>query len=92
MNEVTHKLHDTAVGVPVVQRGGGDGTLDDVDDDAAAEQRDGTPLDKPSGQSEQVVHSVGVVPQTVLLLQQLKGRHAQSLEEEEHHQKPQSLP
>lgn len=68
VNEVTHKLHHAAVGVPVVERGGGDGTLDDVDDDAAAEQCDGTPLDEAGGQSEQVVHSVGVVSQTVLLL------------------------
>lgn len=36
----------------------------------------------PGGQPEQVVHGVGVVPQAVLLLQQLEGRHAQSLEKD----------
>lgn len=35
--------------------------------------------DSPGGQSEQVVHGVRVVPQAVRLLQQLEGRHAQSL-------------
>lgn len=40
------------------------------------------PTHSPGGQSEQVVHGVGMIPQTVLLLQQLEGRHAQSLEEE----------
>lgn len=39
-------------------------------------------LHSPGGQSEQVVHRVGVIPQTVGLLQQLEGRHTQSLEEE----------
>lgn len=81
MDQVPDELHDAAVGVSVVQRRGGDGALDDVNDDAAAEQRDGTPLDKSGGQPEQVVHGVRMVPQTVLLLQQLEGRHAQSLEE-----------
>lgn len=36
----------------------------------------------PGGQPEQVVHGVRVVPQAVLLLQQLEGRHAQSLEKQ----------
>lgn len=36
MNEVSDKLHDTAVGVSVVQRRGRDGALDDVDNDTAA--------------------------------------------------------
>ena len=47
VDEVSDKLHHAAVSVPVVERGGGDGTLDDVDDDATAEQGDGTALDKP---------------------------------------------
>lgn len=33
----------------------------------------------PGRQPEQVVHSVGVVSQTVLLLQQLEGGHTESL-------------
>lgn len=37
MNEISDKLHNTAVSVPVVQCGGCNGTLDDVNDDAAAE-------------------------------------------------------
>lgn len=37
VNKVSDKLHDAAVGVSVVQRGGSDGALDDVNDDAAAE-------------------------------------------------------
>lgn len=37
VDEVSDKLHDTAVGVSVVQWGGGNRTLDDVNDDAAAE-------------------------------------------------------
>lgn len=41
------------------------------------------PTDSPGGQPEQVVHGVGMIPQTILLLQQLEGGHAQSLEEEE---------
>lgn len=117
VDEVSDKLHDAAVGVSVVQWGGSDGALDDVDDDAAAEQSDRTPLDKPGqtvevrghsgirplqicepadspgGQSEQVVHSVGMIPQTILLLQQLEGWHAQSLKEDgglhhHHHHQP----
>lgn len=47
VDEVSDKLHDTAVGVSMVQWGGSYGTLDDVDNDAAAEQSDRTPLDKP---------------------------------------------
>lgn len=47
MNEVSDELHDAAVGVSVVQRRGRDGTLDDVDDDVAAQQCDRTALDKP---------------------------------------------
>lgn len=39
--------------------------------------------DSPGSQSEQVVHGVGVIPQTIRLLQQLEGWHAQSLMEEE---------
>ena len=48
VDEVSDKLHDAAVGIPVVQCRGRDGTLDDVDDDATAEQGDGTTLDKPA--------------------------------------------
>lgn len=40
------------------------------------------PANSPGGQSEQVVHGVGMIPQTILLLQQLEGWHAQSLKEE----------
>lgn len=36
VNEVSDKLHNTAVGVSVVQRRGRNGTLDDVDNDTAA--------------------------------------------------------
>ena len=37
VDEVSDKLHDAAVGVSVVQWGGGDGALDDVNNYAAAE-------------------------------------------------------
>lgn len=37
VDQVSDKLHDTAIGVSVVQWGGSDGALDDVNDDAAAE-------------------------------------------------------
>lgn len=47
VDKVSDELHDAAVGVSVVQGGGSDSALDDVDDDAASQQRDGTPLDKP---------------------------------------------
>lgn len=47
MYEVSDELHDAAVGVPVVQRGGCDGALDDVDNDVAAKQCDRTALDEP---------------------------------------------
>lgn len=36
MNEVSDKLHDTAVGVSVVKRHRRNGALDDVDNDTAA--------------------------------------------------------
>lgn len=36
VNKVPDELHDAAVGISVVQCGGGDGTLDDVDDNTAA--------------------------------------------------------
>lgn len=79
VDEVSDKLHDAAVGVPVVQGCRGDGTLDDVNDDATAEECNGTALDEPRGEPEEVVHGVGVIPQAVGLLQQLEGGHAQSL-------------
>lgn len=47
VDQVTDELHDAAVGISVVQRGGRDGALDYVDDDGAAEESDGTALDKP---------------------------------------------
>lgn len=47
MNEVSDELHNAAVGISMVQGGGSDGTLDDVDDNIAAQQRDWTALDKP---------------------------------------------
>lgn len=47
MNKVSDELHNAAVGISMVQGGGSDGTLDDVDDNSAAQQRDRTALDKP---------------------------------------------
>lgn len=37
VDQVSDKLHDAAVGVSMVQWGGSNGTLDDVNNDAAAE-------------------------------------------------------
>lgn len=47
VNEISDKLHNTAVGVSVVQCCGCNGTLDYVNNDTAAEQRDRAALDKP---------------------------------------------
>lgn len=47
VNKVSDELHNAAVGISMVQGGGSDGTLDDVDDNSAAQQRDRTALDKP---------------------------------------------
>lgn len=47
VNKVSNELHNAAVGISMVQGGGSDGTLDDVDDDSAAQQRNRTALDKP---------------------------------------------
>ncbi len=47
MNKISDELHDAAVGISMVQGGGSDGTLEDVDDNTAAQQRDRTALDKP---------------------------------------------
>lgn len=55
MDQISHKLHDAAVCVSMVQRGGGDRTLDDVNDDAATEQSHWTPLHKPEGQKEKLL-------------------------------------
>ncbi len=47
VNKISDELHDAAVGISMVQGGGSDGTLEDVDDNTAAQQRDRTALDKP---------------------------------------------
>lgn len=47
MDQITNELHDAAVGISVVQRGGRNSTLDYVDDDGTAEKSDGAALDKP---------------------------------------------
>lgn len=52
VNKVSDELHDAAVGISMVQGGGSDGTLDDVDDNTAAQQSDRTTLDKPEIKKE----------------------------------------
>ncbi len=47
VNKISDELHDAAVGISMVQGGGSDGTLEDVDDNTAAQQLDRTALDKP---------------------------------------------
>lgn len=47
VNKISDEFHDAAVGISMVQGGGSDGTLEDVDDNTAAQQLDRTALDKP---------------------------------------------
>lgn len=51
VDQVSDKLHHAAVCVSVVERRRRDGALDDVHDDAAAEQGDRAALDKPERQT-----------------------------------------
>ncbi len=41
VNKISDELHDAAVGISMVQGGGSDGTLEDVDDNTAAQQLTG---------------------------------------------------
>lgn len=78
-DQVIEELHDGRVRLLVIERAREQRALYYVRQGGALQERDRRPLDEPRAQPEEIVDRIRMVPQAVLLLQQLKRRVNKSL-------------